>query len=299
MDVCWLYPWSVLIGAWADPLRQTGILSAATILVLLLVAAGTTHLIGRHAGTGRRSKWLLAALALIAAGVTVRVEHFSMSSGIDFIGPLLAALARTIGELSAPVLAFALALYLWYRGVRLGIQTPGFQEVEGSFRWGVGRLALFGLVVALSRRFEAQTTPYVVGFFFLSLLTLALARLESLRTRTRRPTLNTQWLGVLVLVAGGVVLLALLLGQILSFDVLIVATRPLFDLLGSVLLLLLYIVVIPLSYIVEWIIYLVLALVQANGNHQPPQLPTPTDVDNGLQRFFAEQIPPDLLTALK
>ena len=39
---------------------------------------------------------------------------------------------------------------------------------------------------------EAETTPYVVGFFFVSLLTLALGRLESLRTRTRSPTLNTQ-----------------------------------------------------------------------------------------------------------
>src|SRR4029077_8759041 len=91
---------------------------------------------------------------------------------------------------------------------------------------------------------EAQPTRLVVGFFFFSLLTLALGRLESLRTRTRALSVNSQWLGALILVAGVVLLLALVVGQLLSFDLLIVATRPLFDLLGLVLMVLLYIIVI-------------------------------------------------------
>src|SRR5947209_7520296 len=84
---------------------------------------------------------------------------------------------------------------------------------------GIGRLVAFGLVMAVTSRpsalpaVEAETTPYIVGFFFVSLLTLALGRLESLRTRTRNLSINTQWFGVLVLIAGLVVLLALLLGQ--------------------------------------------------------------------------------------
>src|SRR4029453_9057002 len=91
---------------------------------------------------------------------------------------------------------------------------------------------------------EARATPFVVGAFFVSLLTLALARLDSLRTRSRALGLNTQWLGVLIAVAGLLVLGSLALAQVLSFDLLLVATRPLFDLLGQVLLLLLYAIVI-------------------------------------------------------
>jgi uncharacterized protein DUF4129 len=306
MDTCWLGPWSVLLGLWTEPGRLSGLLSGPLILALLLVAALATHLLGRLARKRPRSaRATLAALAVVAAALAVRIEHYPAAQGAEWLGPLLGALAATIGQLSLPVLGFALGLYLWWRGVHLGIQTPGFTEVEGAFRWGIGRLAVFGVVMAISTRpnvlpgLEGATTPYVIGFFFVSLLTLALGRLESLRTRTRTPSLNTQWLAVLVLVAAGVVLLALLLGELVSFDVLIVATRPLFDLLGSVLLLLLYVIVIPLSYVIEWLVYLVLSLVSFNANRPPPQPPQPSDIDNLLQRFLSETLPPDVLVALK
>src|SRR5437762_1811179 len=82
-------------------------------------------------------------------------------------------------------------------------------------RWSIGALIGFALLLALSIRsnlqptMEARATPFVVGSFFVSLLTLALARLESLRTRTQALGLNTQWLGVLIVVAGALVLTAL------------------------------------------------------------------------------------------
>jgi hypothetical protein len=131
------------------------------------------------------------------------------------------------------------------------------------------------------------------------LLTLALGRLESLRTRTRALAVNSQWLGVLVVVAGLVVLAALLVGQLVSFDLLIVGTRPLFELLGGVLVLLLYALVIPLAYVVEWLVYLGLSLVQSNAGQQPPQPPQPSEVDDLLRRLFAQLVPIDLVMALK
>lgn len=306
MDTCWLYPWSLLIGVWADSSRGGALLSAPVILLLLLAAAVAMHLLGRTSRKHpRRARVGLAALGLLAATIAVRIEHYPSAGGLDWIPPLLGALAATIGQLSLPVLGFALALYLWWRGARLGSQTPGDAEVESAFRWGIGRLAVFGLVMAISSRrtvlpmLESATTPYVVGFFFVSLLTLALGRLESLRTRTRRPGLNTQWLAVLIVVAAGVVLLALLLGQLISFDLLIVATRPLFDLLGAVLMLLLYALVIPLSYVIEWLVYLVLSLVHFDANRPPPQPPEPSDIDDFLQRLFAQTISAEMLAALK
>jgi hypothetical protein len=299
MDLCWTYPLAVLLGVWADARRDSGLLSAPTILTLLVIGAGATHVLGARVGRGRKARGALAVVAVLASLFAVRIEHYSSSGAVDWVVPFLGALAATIGQLTAPVLAFAFSLYLVYRGVRLGSQTPGYTEVEGSFRWGLGRMAVLGLIIAANRRVEPQTTPFVVGFFFISLLTLALGRLESLRTRTRRPTLNTQWLAVLIVVAASIVVLALLLGQIVSFDVLLTATRPLFDLLGAILLVLLYIIVIPLAYVVEWIVYLILALLQAGGPHPPPQLPQTSDVDNALQRFFAQTFSPELIAVLK
>jgi hypothetical protein len=306
MDVCWVYPWSVLIGIWTEPNRTAALLSVPIILLILLSAAGSTHVLGKFSRRRPRfARFVLAGLALLAAIIVVRIEHYPVAAGLDWVQPLLGALAATVGHLSLPVLGFALALYLWWRGVRLGSQTPGFPEVEGAFRWGVGRLAVFGLIMALTSRpstlqtLEGVTTPSVVGFFFLSLLTLGLGRLESLRTRTRAPSLNTQWLTVLTLIAAGVVLLALLLAQLVSFDLLIVVTRPLFDLLGRAVLLLLYVIFIPLAYVIEWLVYLILSVLRANGNQPPPAAPQPSDFDNLLQRLFSQALPPEVLLALK
>jgi hypothetical protein len=305
MDLCWAYPWMVLLGLWTEGGRTTGLLSPISVLALVLLGAWSTTLLGRVSRHGARGRYALALLGVLAATISVRFEHYANLGGLDWLAPFVGALAALIGQLSAPVLAFACALYLWWRGVRFGMQTPGFPEVEGAFRWGIARLALFGLIMALTTRpsvlpaVEAQTTPYVIGFFFVSLLTLALARLESLRTRTRRPSLNTQWLGVLVVVAAAVVLLALLLGQVVSFDLLIVATRPLFDVLGFVLLLLVYAIVIPLAFVIQWIVYLVLALLQGGDNRQPPQPLEPADVDNAFQQFLNHQLTPEVIAALK
>ncbi|HEY2596279.1 MAG TPA: DUF4129 domain-containing protein [Chloroflexota bacterium] len=305
MDLCWAYPWCVLLGVWTDASRTAGLLSPVSVLALVLLGAWSTTLLGRVTRQGRRGRYALAALALVAATISVRFEHFGNLGGLDWVGPFLGALAALIGELSAPVLAFACALYLWWRGMRFGMQSPGFVEVEGAFRWGIARLAVFALIMALATRpslvpnVEAETLPFVVGFFFFSLLTLALGRLESLRTRTRRPSLNTQWLAVLVVVAVGVVLLALVLGQIVSFDLLIVASRPLLNVLGFVLLILAYAVVIPLAFVIQWIVYLILALLPGNADRQPPQPLEPTDLANALQQFLSHQLSPEMLAALK
>jgi hypothetical protein len=120
-----------------------------------------------------------------------------------------------------------------------------------------------------------------------------------LRTRTRRLSLNTQWFGVLIVVAATVVLLALLSGQLLSFDLLSAATRPLFDLLGFVLVALVYALVIPLAYVMEWLVYLIRGLIVGNFNQQPPQPPQPADLNSALSRFFAEQVPPWVIPTLK
>jgi hypothetical protein len=126
-----------------------------------------------------------------------------------------------------------------------------------------------------------------------------MGRLESLRTRTRALGVNSQWLGALIIVAGLVVLLALVIGQLLSFELLTVATRPLFDLLGQVIVVLIYLVVIPLAYIIQLLIYLILSLIKADPNRVPPQPYQPADMDNLLQRLLSEGVSPQLLAVLK
>ncbi|MGI9147150.1 MAG: DUF4129 domain-containing protein [Chloroflexota bacterium] len=305
METCWVVPWAVLVGLWTDPSQPRALLSPPSVLTVVLLGALTTHMLGRWAVSSRAARSSLVGAGVLVVLVAVRFDQYPSSRGLEWLGSIAGAVAVVIGEAGGPALAFALGLFLWWRGVRVGSQMPGFSDAEGAFKLGIGVLVSFALVMGVSTRpsvlpaIEAQTMPFVVGFFFVGLLTLALGRLESLRTRTRALAVNTQWLGVLVGVAGLVVLVALGIGQLLSFDVLIVATRPLFELLGQVLLLAIYVIVIPLAYLVEWLVYLLLNVLSASTNRQPPQLLQPADVDDRLQRLFAYEIPPELLLVLK
>src|SRR5216683_6185780 len=305
MEVCWLVPWAVLLGLWTDSARPKQLLAPPSIAAIVLLGSLSTQALGRSAAGSRTMRLVIAGLGLLVSLIAVRIDQYPASAGLDWLGQLVGALAVMLGQISVPALAFGLGLFLWWRGVRLGIQTASYSDVENAFRWGLGLLVVFALIMAISTRpsllrvIEAQTTPFVVAFFFFSLLTLALGRLESLRTRTRALGINSQWLGVLVVVAGVVVLLALLVGQLLSFDVLLVATRPLFDLLGLVLLVLIYIIVIPLAYVVELLIYFILSLITPDPTRQPPRPYQPGEVDNLLQRLLSQSVSPELLATLK
>jgi hypothetical protein len=305
MEVCWLAPWAVLLGLWTDASLFRQLLSPASIVALVLLGSLSTQALGRRAASNRGMRLGLVGLGVLVTLVAVRLDQYSASGGLEWLGLLVAALAVVFGHVSAPALAFGLGLFLWWRGVRLGIQTASYSDVESAFRWGIGLLLSFAVIMAGSTRpsllpaLEAQTTPFIVGFFFFSLLTLAMARLESLRTRTRALAVNSQWLGALIIVAGAVVLLALVVGQLLSFELLTVAARPLFDLLGQVILLLIYLVVIPLAYILQLLIYFILSLVTFDPNREPPQPIQAADFDNLLQRFLSEGVSPELLAVLK
>jgi hypothetical protein len=305
MDTCWIFVWAVLLGLWTDLQKQMPVLSPLSVFGLLLLGAFSTQALGRRALANRGMRIGLLALGLVAVLLAVRFDQYPDLGGLDWLGAMVRALAVVLGQVSGPALAFALGLFVWWRGVRLGSQAATYVDVESAFRWGIGLLVGFGLVMAITTRpsmlpaIEARTTFFVVAFFFVSLVTLALGRLESLRTRTRALGVNGQWLGVLFAVAGAIVLLALVVGQLVSFDLLIVATRPIFDVIGWVLLVVVYIVVIPLAWLVELLVYALLSLLQLNGDRPPPQPLEPADVDNFLQRMQSLGLSPEMLLVLK
>ncbi|HET6319011.1 MAG TPA: DUF4129 domain-containing protein [Chloroflexota bacterium] len=305
MQVCWIYPWSLLVVRWIQGEPERPLLSGATMLLLILLAAFATRVVIRTVGVARTGQLTLIGTGLAIVLVAVWLNQYPGADLAESLGGLASAVMVLLGRPTTPAVALGLGLILWWRGVQLGSYTPSLPEVEVAFRWNIGALIAFGVVLAVGTRpsqqslLEAQATPFVVGSFFVSLLTLALARLESLRSSTRALALNTQWLGVLIAVAGLLVLTALAVAQVLSFDLLIVATRPIFELLGRVLIVLLYIVIIPLAFIVEWIAYWLLSLFSPDADRRPPEPYSTGDVNTFLERLFGQLLPPEVLVVLK
>ena len=299
LTTCWMYCWSVLIGLWAVPTDPRPLLSSPSILLVVLCGALVIHATARRLGRRRRTQLVLALCALAIVLLVVSVDHQLTPTDV------LMDLAIVLGNPTPPALAFAVGLFLWWRGVQIGIQTPTFSDVDAAFRWGIGLLAVFGLILGLTTRpsllpsLESTTTPFVVGFFFVALLTLALARLESLRTRTRALAVNGQWLAWLAAVAALTILIALFIAQLVSFDTLREIVQPFFDLLGLVVVLAIYVVVIPLAYVVQFILYFLLSLIHPETPQQPPQPLQPTDIDQLLRHIFGELIPPEAIVVAK
>jgi hypothetical protein len=103
----------------------------------------------------------------------------------------------------------------------------------------------------------------------------------------------------LIAVAGLLVLVALAVAQLLSFDLLTAATRPIFELVGRILLLLLYIIIIPLAYVVELIAYWLLSLISPDPNRPQPEPMSPGDFTAMLERLLGQALPPEAWAALK
>jgi hypothetical protein len=303
MEMCWLFAWSALFGQWLHTDRP--LLGPGSVAVVAIGGALATLGTVRVAGARRAGQWLLVGLGLVLVLAVVGVNHYASTPWPQWLGALWTAMATAIGQFTPPAAAVALGLFIWYRGVRIGSGAPTFGDVDEAFRWGIAALVGFAILTAVGvggparAQLQAVVAPFVVGYFFSSLLTLALARLESLRSHTRTLAINTQWLGVLIGVAGLLVLAALAVAQVVSFDLLVVATRPLFDLLGRIVILLIYALVIPLAWVIEWFVFLLLRLLRIDENAQPPEPPQPSDVDAFIQQLLAQLFPPEALAALK
>ena len=65
MDTCWVYPWAVLLQLWTEPARVGRLLSAFSVLALVLLGALTTEWLGRYARAShsRGRRLALAGLA--------------------------------------------------------------------------------------------------------------------------------------------------------------------------------------------------------------------------------------------
>ena len=163
MEVCWLTPWAILLGLWIDSSRPRQLLSPPSILVLVLLGSLSTQGLGRRAANSRGVRFGLAGLGVLVALLAVRLDQYSATGGLAWLGLLVEAVAGMLGQVSPPALAFGLGLFLWWRGVRLGIQTASYSDVERAFRWGIGLLVSFALIMAISTRLAAARLRWQIA----------------------------------------------------------------------------------------------------------------------------------------
>jgi hypothetical protein len=207
-------------------------ISVAGVAVPFWYAALTLAL-GWSFGSGLRRNGAVRALALSGPAIflvwlwLVRISPtgYGAVQGGPFDGAWLAALfgdlANGAQNLARLCGLLALAVYLWYRGILVGVQPPSLDDVLRRFK--IGMVVIIGCAALLVSA-PAAVRPPAVGAFtlllpaevFCGLVASALARLALQQPGGARATRRQPWLSGAVLLAGGIVGVALLFGLIFN-----------------------------------------------------------------------------------
>jgi hypothetical protein len=296
-NVAWIFAWSVMIGGWIDASSAVPPLPIGAIAGIGLTAAVVTRLVGR-ASAGR-----LARLSVAGFGLLVALAVAGITAGQPLwpgYGAWARILATTLGWY--PVGAAALALVAWWRGIAAGRASFTVDVVESGFRGAVTGLVGLFLIALLAGSSRAvptgSLTSLAVVVLFTGLLGMPLARI--LHTGdTRHPDqpplrISRQWLSLLIGTILGLVLVAILLASVLTFERLDRLLAPLVEALALVV----YLVALPLGYLVEWLVDLLRTLIHPGDRIPPPMRPVASLLDSLRERPGQGNGAPDLVVQI-
>ena len=174
---------------------------------------------------------------------------------------------KTLGRSAAGSRAFVagcLALVAWWRGSRLGANRPSVDEVEGQFRFGVlavaGLLALIAILGAGAAPEAATLVEPALALVASGLLGVPLARIADVSgaSRADSPRLapSGPWLGTLLGVVGGLLLLTLLFAGIVTAERVGAVLGLVLGSVARVVWAIVILVAFPAGYLVEWLVNL-------------------------------------------
>jgi hypothetical protein len=276
MDAAWIAPYSLMLGtAWMRP--GAFLLAPLTVWALLALAQTVTRAVLARSVPVARARLLLTTAGAAAALVAVAAQY-NGDPWWRTHGPLWHAADLAVSRLRPELPAFVLGVLAWRRGIGIGRSTLEYYDVEGIFYLGLAMLGLFAAGTALGHAepIIAVTVggalPYLVAFFAASLIALPVARLRSVRQRTQASpqavTVGRDWYGLIGGAVAAVLGVAFLAAAVLRLNLaaaIVAASRLLEPLLWAML----YVVAVPLGFIVSGLIRVVQRLVHPHAAPQP------------------------------
>ncbi len=206
-------------------------------------------------------RWIV--LAGIAAASAFAFFVFLPVDGRNSAPLLLRSLSdRAPSLLPPPILAVAVMIFLWYRGIRVG--TTLITPVRASFGFRLGILVLILLSLLPNSRFQSDLISLLPLFFYMGLLAAALARAASLRLNrdAQRSSFGAGWLGFTGTLGAVVSATGFLIALMLAGFGVEGAARILKGILGAIFVIFVVIVT-PILYVLEWLLRPLAELIQS------------------------------------
>ncbi len=245
-EAAWLIPWMLVVSGAMFP-RGELILAPLPLTAMIVggyLLAGTTE----ARAPLSRARIGVVLLAIVLGLWAVWTTHYQRAAPLwhpRWIWTLLQDAHDAIPDIPAAVIgALAAPLLLW-RGVALGAREFSHFVAEQSFRRGMVWSAFFAFFFAVFQNSPVfvharpVAAGYILGFFFLSLVLLTVARLlglwEEVRGKDPRAlAFNRPWFAVAMAVTATIVLVGGVLGQFAGLNVW-PRLRPVLRLLAPVL----------------------------------------------------------------
>ncbi len=257
MESCWVY--SILVFL-AEMMQVPALSSPLTLFAAYWIAL----IVGRELPR-RKMRWAIVQTLAILSAITVllliaRIELYAEHGWLDFgwVARYVRELVLAEGFGRAIYLTLAV-LFVFIRGLGFGSRPLTLWFVGFQFRIGV--VIFFGLMLVSAIYRPIDVSPWIFSYFFLSLLSISLARLDEMGSDLHY---GPRW--AITLVAG--VVLVLFLGLVLlQFFTLDAATwllsllSPLWMVGGFILLL----IAIPASYLAAFLVDLLRPLFTGLG----------------------------------
>lgn len=280
IEFCWLFPWLLFLSGVLYGRAATPLLPAWPAFLMLVLGAVSVRRVMATEWPLSRVRVAVVGVGVAAGLAAVKTTYYPEYAVTDprWIGVLFTAAHDALPSVLPPVAAAVTAALLWWRGVVLGEREFTYDEVERLFRNGIGWSVFFVVLFAIYHEtgafaLAAEGPTYLVAFFSLSLITLAVARLVDLWMQSQADeqqalAMNRHWLLLLLGVVGLILLAAMLISGTLPSDLRPTLARIVSP-LGPVVEALFYVIFAVALVIARAIMY-VIALFPGRGRILPP-----------------------------
>jgi hypothetical protein len=270
METCWVYSVLTFLASIMGFARAISPLSLFAAYWIALV-------VGRVLPRRKERWWILQAMALGIALITMisvaRIELYPRFDLLDFswLPRYAVILASFTGGIVAEHLAAIGVLYAFIRGLGFGQRPMTLWFTGFQFRLGIVVFFLLFCVASFLKPFDPSL--WLVVYFFVALLAIALARVDEMESDVR---FGPRWAFTLVGSVALVIFLGVVLLQFLTLDS-ASAVLQLFTPLWNIVVIIIGAIAFPAALLLEWLIELLGPLfagfgnmLQALGNLIPP-----------------------------
>jgi hypothetical protein len=305
METLWAYTWLVWVSRWSS-LNWTNaplnFISCAILAVASNLLAGASS---NRDWSIKRVRWVVLPPVLLVLLLTLRLNNGGGFSLWD-----VSWLAYASEHLPALVIAFVFGIYLIWRGISSSLQSFHFSDLYRKFITGVVGIILLLLIWGLAGSQMVGSWSvigfYIILFFGLGLLSLALVNLESLRTELLKhqeasSAFTRRWVSILLLLVVGILAIALVVSGIFSSNIVGTVLHGLgifADWLLFVIGYLLYpvgLLAAAFYYVLQWVVTLL-----RGGTEPPPfNLPDYSDLRRLTEGQSSVHVPLAILLVLK